>query len=310
MIKTPIKYFVVAALLSLSYSLFSVVNAEVPPFFSNNKPSSTELMEKGLAHYRLKTKADMKQAEGYFLQSAEQGNAKAAMMLFSIYEIGPHITKDSDKAYKWLHRSAELGGIWSAHSLGHKYQMGQGVTRDFTKSARYFKQAALAGFSEAKRDLALCFYSGQGVPKDLEQALRWMREAAEENVSLAQYRLGIWLKNGVNNEKNTQEAQLWFAKAIVLFDVEAKEGNQQSALNYAYMHDVGYGVKEDNYVAYEGYLKLAHKDNPNAQYLLALMYLNGDGIQQDAQAGKKWLISSYQRGNPQAKNILERNGWL
>jgi uncharacterized protein len=317
MIGMPIKHFLFVAFLSLLYLLFSVANAGwpfgsagAPSFIPDNKPSPAELMEKGMVHYRLKTKSDMKQAEAYFLQSAEEGNAKAAMMLFSIYEVGPDITRDSGKAYKWLHRSAELGSTWSAHSLGHKYQTGQGVTRNSGKSAQYFRQAALAGLSEAKRDLALCFYSGQGVPKDTTKALRWMREAAEENVSLAQYRLGIWLKNGVNNQKNPQEAQQWFAKAIDLFRVEAGEGNQQSALNYAYMHDVGYGVKVDNRVAYEEYLKLAHKENPDAQYLLALMYLNGDGIQQNVEAGKKWLMSSYQLGNLHAKGILERNGWL
>lgn len=268
------------------------------------------LLNQGMQHYHSKTDIDMKQAEKYFLRSAKIGNAKAAMMLFSIYEVGRHIPKDTKKAYKWLHKSAELGGIWSAHSLGHKYQAGYGVAKDLTKSHQFFKQAALGGMSEAKRDLALSFYSGEGTAKDIEQAVYWMTLAANESVSLAQYRLGMWLKNGNIGQKNRQEAEVWFAKAIKLFKVEGDEGNQQSALTYAYMNDHGYGVKENNQVAFKGYYKLAKNNNARAQFWLALMYLNGDGINKNIPKGKEWLHRSYQLGSPLAKNMLKRNNWL
>lgn len=278
-----------------------------PPFVASEDVS---LLNQGMHHYRSKTNVGMKQAEKYFLQSAEMGNAKAAMMLFSIYEVGWHIPKDSNKAHIWLHKSAGLGGIWSAHSLGHKYQTGQGVAKDLKKGYQYFKQAALGEMSEAKRDLALCFYSGSGTTKDIEQAVYWMTLAANENVSLAQYRLGMWFKNGNIGRKNRQQAEVWFAKAIKLFRAEGEKGNQQAALNYAYMNDYGYGVKENNLVAFKSYLKLAQKDNHAAQFWLALMYLNGDGMKKNIPKGKKWLLSSYRLGNPLAKNMLKRNGWL
>lgn len=278
-----------------------------PSFVANE---DVKFLKRGMQHYRSKTDAGMKYAEKYFLKSAEMGNAKAAMMLFSLYEAGRHIPKDSKKAYKWLHRSADLGGVWSAHSLGHKYQTGHGVAKDLKKSYRYFKQAALAEMSEAKRDLALCFYSGSGTAKDIKQAVYWMTLAANENVSLAQYRLGMWFKNGNIGRKNRQEAEVWFAKAIKLFKVEGEKGNQQAALNYAYMNDYGYGVKENNLVAFKSYLKLARKNNHGAQFWLALMYLNGDGMKKNIPKGKKWLLSSYRLGNTLAKGILKRKGWL
>lgn len=278
-----------------------------PPFVADE---DVRLLNQGMGHYRSKTDVDMKRAEKYFLQSAKMGNAKAAMMLFSIYEVGWHITKDTQKAYKWLHKSAELGGIWSAHSLGHKYQTGHGVDKNLKKSYQYFKQAALGEMSEAKRDLALCFYSGEGTTKDIEQAVYWMTLAANENVSLAQYRLGMWLKNGNIGQKNRQKAEVWFAKAINLFKVEGGKGNQQAALNYAYMNDYGYGVKENNQVAFDSYRKLAQKNNARAQFWLSLMYLNGDGIKKNVPKGKKWLRRSHQLGSTLAKDMLKRNGWL
>ncbi len=68
--------------------------------------------------------------------------------------------------------------------------------------------------------------------------------------------------------------------AILLISnkVECANGNKQSALNYAYMNEYGYGVKETNLVAYTGYRKLARQDNATAQFWLALIYLNGDGV--------------------------------
>jgi hypothetical protein len=41
------------------------------------------------------------------------------------------------------------------------------------------------------------------------------------------------------------------------------------------------------------------------------MYLSGDGVTKNVQTGKKWLLSAYKlSGDPFAKAILERNGWL
>lgn len=306
------KFLTGAIFLLLLYPLSSpaekslLYQAGMIPFVPTQKLSSSELFDKGIEQYQLKTKESTKKAEQYMLQSAQMGNAKAALVLYSLYIKGGQKTK----AHNWLHKSAELGNIWSAHSLGHKYQTGHGVKKNLKKSCQYFKQASLGEMSEAKRDLALCFYFGKGVEKNEEQALRWMQKAAHENVSLAQYKLGIWFKNGIIVEKNTKKAQYWFSRAIKLFKLEAAKGNQQSAFNYAYMNDNGYGVKENNPVAYEAYLELAIKNNHNAQFWLAIMYLNGDGIKKNIPEGKKWMLSSYQLGNTSAKSILKKNGWL
>lgn len=280
---------------------------KAPPLVSSNTPSATDLMNKGIASHKLNTKEGLEQSVVYFLQSAEMGNANAARLLYEIYLRGEHIAIDRKKAYKWLHNAAELGNIWSAHSLGHAYQQtSKDFSKDLDKAFIYFKQAALAGMSEAKRDLAWCFYLGHGTAKNENKAEKWMREAAEENVSLAQYRLGIWL----NNKKIYYSSHVWFGKAIKLFKLEAEQGNKVAELNYAYMHDKGYGVDEDNRVARKGYLKLANENNRKAQFLLALMYLTGDGVTKDIKTGKKWLLSAYKLGDRSAKDILERNGWL
>ncbi len=278
---------------------------EVSPPASIEKQSSTDLMNKGIASHKLNTKEGLEQSVIYFVQSADMGNANAARLLYEIYIRGEHIVKDKNKAYQWLHKAAELGNLWATHNLGHAYQRTTtDFTKDLDKAFLYFKQAALAGMSEAKRDLGLCFYFGNGTPKNEQKAEKWMQEAARENVSLAQYRMGLW------SAKGSFTAHNWFKKALKLFKAEAQQGNKEAELKYAYMHDKGYGVDEDNQIARKGYLKLANENNSEAQYHLALMYLSGDGVTKNIQIGKKWLLSAYKLGDPFAKGILERNDWL
>ncbi|MBL1320046.1 MAG: sel1 repeat family protein [Methylophaga sp.] len=306
-----IKFFasILLFLLLQSFSVHAETNAldadTASQSTSIEKSSADDLMNKGIASHKLNTKEGAEQSVIYFVQSAEMGNANAARLLYEIYMRGGHITIDKKKAYQWLHKAAELGSIRPAHSLGHAYQQTtKYFNKDLDKSFLYFKQAALAGMSEAKRDLGLCFYFGQGTAKNEKKAEKWMQEAATENVSLAQYRMGLW------SVKGSFTAHNWFKKALKLFKAEAEQGNKEAELTYAYMHDKGYGVDEDNQVARKGYLKLANENNSEAQYLLALMYLTGDGVTKNIKTGKKWLLSAYKLGDPFAKGILERNGWL
>lgn len=278
-----------------------------PTSISNNTASATDLMNKGIASHKLNTKEGVEQSVVYFVPSAEMGNSNSARILYLIYIRGEHIAKDKKKAYLWLHKAAELGNIWAVHNLGHAYQRtSKDFVQDLDKTFLYFKQAALAGMPEAKRDLALCFYNGNGTAKNENTAEKWMREAAEENVSMAQYQLAIWLKN----KKLSFSSHAWFGKALKLFKVEAEEGNKTAELRYAYMHDKGYGVDEDNQIARKIYLKLANENSGEAHYHLAIMYLTGDGVTKNAKTGEKWLLSAYKLGDPFAKGILERNGWL
>jgi len=267
-------------------------NDEVSPPTPMEKPFATDLMNKSITSHKLNTKESAEQSVIYFVQSAEMGNANAARLLYEIYMRGGHIAIDKKKAYQWLHKAAELGNIWAAHNLGHAYQQTtKYFTKDLDKSFLYFKQAALARMSEAKRDLGLCFYFGQGTAKNEKKAEKWMQKAAAENVSLAQYRMGLW------SPKDSFTAHNWFKKALKLFKTEAEQGNKEAELKYAYMHD-------------KGYLKLANENNREVQYHLALMYLSGDGVTKNIKTGKKWMISAYKLGDPFAKGILERDGWL
>lgn len=273
---------------------------------SSSSESGTDLYKEGVSFYKKGTTNGYRDAIEQFRQSTKMGNSSAALFLSIMYSKGQGVNKDIEISHNWLEKSAVLGNPAAQHDMGNRYQHGIGWAKDQTKSSAWFLKSAKNGHAHAQLDIANSYYYGRGLKKDKEKAMYWAEQSAAQGVSAAHYQLGMWLKNEKSFAKAVGAAGESFRAAAKLFREEASKGNQESAFRLAYLYDQGYGVEEDNSLAYSLYLKVATQGHHWAQYQLAILYIEGEGVDKDYSEAKRWLNEAALGGLGAAKKLLER----
>src|SRR6516164_5500291 len=84
---------------------------------------------------------------------AEQGLAKAQILLGVMYARGQGVAQSSAEAMKWYRRAADQGDAAGQTALGAIYANGLGVPQDQAKAMEWFRKAADQGFATAQNDL-------------------------------------------------------------------------------------------------------------------------------------------------------------
>lgn len=102
----------------------------------------------------------------------------------------------------------------------------------------------------------------------------------------------------------TKKVNLSAGLNYVLSQVVTKGDNNQSNHNMGMLYYLGKkGVPVDHKKAAEWFSKAAANDFAPSQYALAVMYLNGDGVPQDAEKGVTLLQSAARQGQPEAVKL-------
>ena len=131
---------------------------------------------------------------------------------------------------------------------------------DYETALREFTIAAEAGLHLAQYNLGVMYFSGEGVPQDYPLAYKWTRMAAEQGHINAQYNLGTLFYNGLG--MRSEVFTRW--PLVLLFN----QSNFEEALKW-------YGYA-------------AEYDHGEAQYNLATMYEQGEGVAQDLVMATMW----------------------
>ncbi|RPE28285.1 Sel1 repeat-containing protein [Acinetobacter sp. BIGb0102] len=102
----------------------------------------------------------------------------------------------------------------------------------------------------------------------------------------------------------TKKVNLSAGLKYVLSQVVTKGDNNQSNHNMGMLYYLGKkGVPVDHKKAAEWFSKAAANGFSPSQYALAVMYLNGDGVPQDAEKGVTLLQSAARQGQPEAVKL-------
>ena len=126
----------------------------------------------------------------YLKKSAEQGNAKAQLLLSHCYYFGIGFTRDEKEAVKWWTLLAEQGIADAQSNLGGYYfNSHMDVIKDEKEAVRWWTKAAEQGNANAQYNLGLCYYKGAGVTKDEKEAVNWWTKAAKQGDSRAKQEL-------------------------------------------------------------------------------------------------------------------------
>ena len=167
-----------------------------------------EMCEKGIECY---DKHQYDEAEKWFLQGADRGDARSMYHLGKLYE---KVHFDVNKAFSWYMKSANKGYAPGLCQAGNFYKDGRGCEKSYSKAIEYYTKAADMGDAGGLYYLGNMYYRGYGVTLDYNKAHQLFLEAAAQNSLNAQYYLGEMYARGQGVKKDYAKAIEWFEKAI------------------------------------------------------------------------------------------------
>ncbi|HUO94578.1 MAG TPA: hypothetical protein VMU22_16750 [Rhizomicrobium sp.] len=153
---------------------------------------------------------------------ANQGSAKAELIVGLKYLDGDGAPVNEAEAAKWLERAANQGEAIAAYRLGTLYERGHGVPADAARAVKWYQLAAKLGNRKAMHNLAVAYAEGSGTPKDLPQAAQWFSRAAALGLADSQFNLAVLYERGMGVQQSLIDAYKWYAIAAAQGDTESK----------------------------------------------------------------------------------------
>ena len=138
---------------------------------------------------------------------------------------------------------------------------------------------------------------GDGVPADSIEAERWFAVAADMGVPEAKFRLASIYRERTDAEDRRDKAE-------ALYRESAECGMTEAMFNLAAM----LCEKGDHAEAVRWYRSAAEKNDPDSQFVLGMLYLEGKGVRKDTKEGITWLRVSADNGNENAREVLAKAG--
>ncbi len=138
--------------------------------------------------------------------------------------------------------------------------------------------------------------TAQNTPRALGEA--GLADVAESGDAEAQFQLGLRYYTGKGIKQDAQTGMAWLSKA-------AAQGHGKAMLVIGSIYEEGdaeTGIKQDFAKAVEWYTKAAATDLTEAQFQLALLYLQGKGVKADPAVAGQWLLKAATKGHPPSQS--------
>jgi TPR repeat protein len=143
------------------------------------------------------------------------------------------------------------------------------------------------------------YVNGEGVEKDLSEALLWYERAAEQGDANAQFMLGKMHAAGQGVEQDLPQAYVWMNMAASAGHREAQE--EAKRLTTRVSPDEVFGAV----------FQRADGGSVSAQFLLGILYANGEGTPKDPAQSLRWWRRAAEQGHAVAQfnlAVLYANG--
>jgi TPR repeat protein len=271
-----------------------------------------------------KAEESMRLVYDRYKQLADRGNKSAAYQLALMHVDGAGAEKNYKTAVKFNEKAGKLPRD-AAEEIANLFQQ---AAKDGQQDAAY--QLALMHMDGVGVDMdykkALYFLDRAGVDKErsFRQVVDVFTEKAHAGDKRAQYQLGLIYCDGVGVHMDYKTAISWMVKSgeseekVAHFVADrlmlaANKGNQRSAYQRALMHVDGVGVEMDYKVALDWLEKSgqpvtqahqqaaqwfrtnAESGDKRSAYQLALMYVDGVGVDMDYKEALEWLRRAGQK---------------
>ena len=122
----------------------------------------------------------------YYKESAEKGNAFAAEMMWSCYNLGNCVERSETEAHRWLLLAAERGNLDMQVQLAEWYLYDDGSEQAVEEAIKWYYAAATSGSVGAMNELGDLCSEGEFVEQSDEDAEYWYAAADKQGDTDAQ----------------------------------------------------------------------------------------------------------------------------
>ena len=272
------------------------------------------------------------------------GSPTVSALLGKAYYQGLGVDVDYNRAVGYLQDAAAGGVVSARYLLADAAYNGNGLRQDKDEAARgYIKFVALADevpagdrdYAASMAYLADCFSKGRGVEKNFELALAAADKAYAAADKLTPYELmdlaaffDAPRPNAVSNaadaaaaaqttetgttpavenarKVDAAKASALYAKAADRIKELADAGNLHAVkfLGDLYFYGMG-GYPQDYAKALETYLIAAEEGDADAQAQVGRIYMDGLGVEQNAEKAMDWNMRAAEQGNAQGQEQI------
>jgi len=173
--------------------------------------------------------------------------------------------------------------------------------KDFEKAVRYLQPAAEMGMPQAQLVMGMISVTKE----DGVNAIKWMRLAAEQDLLDAQLACGTFLLMGLGGDVQRDEAAKWFRRAIE--QGVTLENNGQLAEMFGTLargYEKGDGGPPDAEEALFWWSRSADAGSVKARSLIAIHYLEGDGLERNPEKGLNMILDDIRAGHQHPALIM------
>ncbi|MCC5861948.1 MAG: sel1 repeat family protein [Gammaproteobacteria bacterium] len=181
--------------------------------------------------------------------------------------------------------AAAAGSVAAMTQLGWIYEQGHGVPVDGEAAARWYAEAARRGAPEYALKLGWMYLGGQGVAQDVAQAEHWFQTAIEADYAPARL---AWASVLIADAQGGVEPAR-VDEARTLLDAALADGETLATHFLVRLYREGIGGHPIDAARAADYAQIgAAHGHAQVQARLAYMYLEGEGVAQDALTAAKW----------------------
>jgi len=296
---------------------------------------------------------------------AEQGHAGAQGEIGALYLDGLVVKQDIKKGFEWLDRSAEKGDATQKIMIGTRYFLGQEtrlgetekllleyirssfardeeeknssddlaatsvITKNHAKAAHWFaaainhdddnirgKRITREINAAASLGLGVTYSLGEYGMQDGEKAVSWLEFSVKEGCLPCAYFLARIHEDGKIIEQDDEKTIYWHSWFIdhadhandryFDFNLDIAEFKNESLLALALMYLNGRGVNIDNDQGLSLLRLAALEGNMEAQYRVGEIYLLGlVGVEEDKEEALKWYRMAAEQGDANSQVIVD-----
>ena len=232
------------------------------------------------------TDKDVTKANQWYKKAIEAGtdNVLVIRNLGKHYLNGIGIEKDHNKALELLMKAAEGEDIVSMTLIGDMYYVGNGVEQDYTKAFYWTSKAAEKNDSSSLYNLGLMYYKGHGIEKNYIKAIKCYQKACDLGHKEAKKNLEDLISKILNSNDANEVMELAnFEDERGNFEVSAgyykkavEIGGVKSMLKLARKYNLGEGVKCDQRLALDWFMKAVKEDSDEVKNLIKNDTISGD----------------------------------
>lgn len=274
--------------------------------------SAEECFKKGSEYF---WKENYAEAMSWYRKAANQGYARAYMMLGHMYKSGYGVQEDKTQAVAYYRKAAEKGYSSAQNQMGICYEIGNGVTRNMTEAVKWYRKAAMTGYAEAQYNLGWCYENGKGVAKNMTEAKKWYKKAEAQDcksggLEVTSHRavlaVGKILGKYADAEKDFKKGKEYYdnknyTEAVKLFRKAADSDHGSAPLYLGFCYEKGYGVTQNYTEAVKWYRKAAENKNAAAQCNLGFFYEKGYGVTKNLTEAVNWYRKAAENGSSVAQ---------